>query len=229
MNIETRSWRENSALASKGYASATVHNTVLDVLRSIQPDGPLLDFGAGVGNFAKELLRNFNLTRLVGADLLPRPDELPESIEWIQSDLNDSLLLREASFDVITAVEVIEHLENPRAVFRELRRLLRPDGILVLSTPNQESLRSYITLMLNGHFASFRSQNYPAHITALLSEDFVRICRETGFASPNFRYTNVGRIPMMTHYSWQQVSWGRLRGRLFSDNLVVCTKRISLV
>ena len=229
MNIETRSWRENSALASKGYASATVHNTVLEVLRSVQPDGSLLDFGAGVGTFAKELLRTFNLTKLVGADLLPRPDELPESIEWIQSDLNDSLLLPDASFDVITAVEVIEHLENPRAVFRELQRLLRPDGILVLSTPNQESLRSYVTLMLNGHFASFRSQNYPAHITALLREDFVRISRETGFESPNFRYTNLGRIPMMTRYSWQQVSWGKLKGRLFSDNLVVCTKRISQV
>jgi 2-polyprenyl-3-methyl-5-hydroxy-6-metoxy-1,4-benzoquinol methylase len=229
MNIETRSWRQSSALASKGYASATVHNTVLGVLRSIQPNGSLLDFGAGVGTFAKELLRTFNLTKLVGADLMPRPDELPESIEWIQSDLNDSLLLPDASFDVITTVEVIEHLENPRAVFRELQRLLRPDGILVLSTPNQESLRSYITLIVNGHFASFRNRNYPAHITALLREDFVRICRETGFASPNFRYTNFGRIPMMTRHSWQQVSWGQLNGRLFSDNLVVCTKSISQV
>lgn len=226
MNIETRSWRQSSALASKGYASATVHNTVLEVLRSIQPNGSLLDFGAGVGTFAKELLRTFNLTKLVGADLLPRPDELPESIEWIQSDLNDSLLLPDASFDVITAVEVIEHLENPRAAFRELKRLLRPNGILVLSTPNQESLRSYITLMLNGHFASFRSQNYPAHITALLSEDFVRICRETGFASPNFRYTNMGRIPMMTRYSWQQFSLGMLNGRLFSDNIVIETAKL---
>jgi 2-polyprenyl-3-methyl-5-hydroxy-6-metoxy-1,4-benzoquinol methylase len=226
MNIETRSWRQSSALASKGYASATVHNTVLEVLRSIQPNGSLLDFGAGVGTFAKELLRTFNLTKLVGADLMPRPDELPESIEWIQSDLNDSLLLPDASFDVITAVEVIEHLENPRAVFRELQRLLRPDGILVLSTPNQESLRSYVTLMLNGHFASFRNQNYPAHITALLSEDIVRICRETGFASPSFRYTNMGRIPMMTRYSWQQVSLEMLNGRLFSDNIVIETAKL---
>jgi 2-polyprenyl-3-methyl-5-hydroxy-6-metoxy-1,4-benzoquinol methylase len=227
MNIETSSWRQNSALASKGYASATVHNTVLEVLRSIKPSGSLLDFGAGVGTFAKELLRSFNLTKLVGADLLPRPNGLPESIDWIQSDLNDSLLLPDASFDIITAVEVIEHLENPRAVFRELKRLIRPNGILVLSTPNQESLRSYLTLMVNGHFASFRNQNYPAHITALLREDFVRISRETGFATPKFRYTNMGRIPLITRYSWQQLSWKQLRGRLFSDNVVLSTKKIS--
>ena len=229
MNAETKAWRQRAALASKGCASSTVHNTVLEVLHPIVPDGSFLDFGAGVGTFAKELSHSFKLSRLVCADLLPLPDGLPENIEWIQADLNDSLPLPDGSFDVITAVEVIEHLENPRAVFRELQRLLRPNGLLILSTPNQESLRSYVTLIVSGHFAFFRSGNYPAHITALLREDFVRICKETSFTPPAFRYTNMGRIPMMTRYSWQQFSWGRLRGRLFSDNLVICTKRGSKV
>jgi 2-polyprenyl-3-methyl-5-hydroxy-6-metoxy-1,4-benzoquinol methylase len=227
MDVETNAWRQRSAQASKGYASMTVHNTVFEVLRSIGPDGALLDFGAGVGAFANELLRAFKLHKIVCADLLPRPDDLPEVVDWIKSDLNDSLPLPEASFDVITAVEVVEHLENPRAVFRELQRLLRPGGILVLSTPNQESLRSYITLITSGHFAAFRDRSYPAHITALLRQDFVRLCRESSLAAPRFQYTNMGKIPTLTRYSWQQFSFGLLTGRLFSDNLVVCTKRVS--
>jgi 2-polyprenyl-3-methyl-5-hydroxy-6-metoxy-1,4-benzoquinol methylase len=192
-------------------------------------NGSLLDFGAGVGALAKEILRSFEFSKIVCADLLPRPGELPEVVDWIQSDLNDSLPLPDASFDTITAVEVIEHLENPRAVFRELKRLLRPGGTLVLSTPNQESLRSYITLITSGHYAAFRNRSYPAHITALLREDFVRLCKETSLAPPSFRYTNVGSIPKLTRYSWQQLSLGLLRGRLFSDNLVIyTTKRLAL-
>jgi len=225
MDIEIHAWRQRSAVASKGYASTTVHNAVLEVLRSIGPSGSLLDFGAGVGAFAKELLLSFEVDKVVCVDLLPRPDDLPEAVDWIQSDLNDSLPLPEASFSAITAVEVIEHLENPRAVFRELARLLRPGGILVLSTPNQESLRSYITLITSGHFAAFRDRSYPAHITALLRQDFIRLCKETSFVAPNFRYADVGRIPMLTSYCWQQFSCGLLRGRLFSDNLVIYTRK----
>ncbi len=40
-------------------------------------------------------------------------------------------------------MEVIASLENPRAVFREFARLLRPNGVLLLTMPNQESLRAY--------------------------------------------------------------------------------------
>lgn len=39
-------------------------------------------------------------------------------------------------FDVVTAGEIIEHVENPGMLLRNLKRHLKPDGILVLSTPN---------------------------------------------------------------------------------------------
>lgn len=41
----------------------------------------------------------------------------------------------DASFDVVCALDVVEHVEDDRAVFAELRRVLAPDGVLVLSTP----------------------------------------------------------------------------------------------
>jgi SAM-dependent methyltransferase len=48
--------------------------------------------------------------------------------------------LPEASFDVVTLYEVIEHLLDPLAILREVRRVLRPGGLLALSTPNRASL-----------------------------------------------------------------------------------------
>ncbi len=90
---------------------------------------------------------------------------------------------------------MIEHLENPRAVFREFHRLLRPRGHLLLTTPNQENLRSLASLAFRGHFVDFLDSSYPAHITALVRRDFVRIAAETGFEPPTFSYTATGAVP----------------------------------
>lgn len=46
--------------------------------------------------------------------------------------------LRSGSCDVVSAIEVIEHLEDPSAFLAEVRRVLRPKGVLVLTTPNAE-------------------------------------------------------------------------------------------
>jgi 2-polyprenyl-3-methyl-5-hydroxy-6-metoxy-1,4-benzoquinol methylase len=46
----------------------------------------------------------------------------------------------EASFDVITMWDVLEHLEHPRAGLAEAHRILKDDGILLLDTPNEGSL-----------------------------------------------------------------------------------------
>jgi SAM-dependent methyltransferase len=122
-------------------------------------------------------------------------------------------------------MEVIAHLENPRYLFREFSRLLRPDGTLLLTMPNQESIRSFISLISSGHFSSFRDNAYPSFITALLRLDLDRICSETGFAPPQFHYTNSGVIPKL-HLSWQSLSMGLLEGRLFSDNLAAVIRKI---
>ncbi len=182
-----------------------------------QPLGRLLEFGAGTGAFAKGLEKTQLADSIVCADIMPRPGDLPEVVRWIQSDLNFPLSEPDESFDTILSIEVIEHLENPRAVFREFHRLLRPGGRLILTTPNQESLRSLLGLLGGRHFASFLGASYPAHITALLEMDLIRICRETGFADPDFHYSNSGRIPKMTRFRWPPF----LRGRFFSDNLAM--------
>jgi 2-polyprenyl-3-methyl-5-hydroxy-6-metoxy-1,4-benzoquinol methylase len=115
---------------------------------------------------------------------------------------------------------LIEHLENPRQVAREWYRILKPGSTLILSTPNNESIRSLLALMVRGHYAAFGDDSYPAHITALLRLDVLRILREAGFSDVRFRFTNSGGVPKLPRANWQQVSFGLLKGCRFSDNLI---------
>jgi len=57
-------------------------------------------------------------------------------------DLNKGILLENNSVDVIIAGELIEHMYNPYKFIRECRRVLKKDGIIILSTPNICSLKN---------------------------------------------------------------------------------------
>jgi len=161
---------------------------------------------------------------LAGADLFPQPAELGPRVEWYQRDLNEPIRI-DRQFDCVICSETIEHLENPRQTFRDLNQLLKPGGLLILTMPNQESIRSYVGLLLGGHFTNFLGACYPAHITALLRLDLQRLCQEAALTVPTFRYTNSGGIPKLPWLRWQKISLGLLRGRLFSDNIAMLTRK----
>jgi 2-polyprenyl-3-methyl-5-hydroxy-6-metoxy-1,4-benzoquinol methylase len=200
---------------------------ILRVLDRDRATGSLLDFGAGTGELLARLHALSTFDRLAGVDLFPRPTALPAEIGWHQQDLNDDVEA-EGPFDAVVCSETIEHLENPRHVFRSLRRLVRPGGLLVLTMPNQESIRSYAGLIFAGHFTHFLGACYPAHITALLRLDLTRLCAESGFTAPAFCFTDDGAIPKLARVHWQQVSFGLLRGRLFSDNVGMVARATDL-
>lgn len=216
--------RQRASRASGGISSEPIKSLVLSCLARERAAGRLLDFGAGRGELLSRLYAAGGYTSLAGADLSARPADLPAAIAWHQQDLNDPLEVA-PSFDVVVCSETIEHLENPRLTMRTLHALLKPGGLLVLTTPNQESLRSYLALLLKGHFVQFLSHSYPAHITALLRMDLARIAAETDFRAPTFFYTNEGGLPGWPVVTWQQASFGLLRERWFSDNLAMVTRR----
>src|SRR5262249_1188938 len=145
--------------------------------------GSLIDFGAGKGELLRSLAETGSFQTLAGIDLFERPPDLPATISWHRQDLNEAVTVG-SRFDVAVCSETIEHLENPRQSFRSLYGLLRPGGTLVLTMPNQESIRSLCGLLFGGHFTLFLGACYPAHITALLRMDLVRMCSETGLSAP---------------------------------------------
>ena len=227
-NLEEK--RMQAAQASGGTSSGPILEAASRLLTHCGAKGELLEFGAGTGDFLKHLLACGFPGRMTGTDLLPRPGLLPEEVVWIQADLNHPLVsVPDDSFDVIVSTEVIEHLENPRAMIREFWRLLRPGGKVILTTPNQESLRSLLALLFSGHYAAFQDSCYPAHITALLRKDLRRIFAEAGFQGLEFSYTDHGYIPKWTRRTFQQMSAGVLRGALVQRQSPACGNQVNNV
>lgn len=102
--------------------------------------GRLLDFGCGGGKFLERLhLQGWKVTGL---------DAAPAAVERIRNALNLPALvgtlpnptLKNASYDVITMWQALEHVHDPMAVLREAHRLLVPGGKLLISVPNIDSL-----------------------------------------------------------------------------------------
>jgi 2-polyprenyl-3-methyl-5-hydroxy-6-metoxy-1,4-benzoquinol methylase len=225
--MELKERRSLAAVASGGISSDVIYSAIARVIEDLGLGGHVLDFGAGKGRLAMHLASTDRFESVTAVDLVVPPPSENRAIQWIEADLNFPLNTEAEMFDVIVAAEVIEHLENPRALAREWLRLLRPGGTLVVSTPNNESWRSLFALVFKGHYALFGQESYPAHITALLRKDIERIVTEAGFEGPRFFFTDQGRLPKMRGLEWQKISLGLLVGLRYSDNVIAVARKTS--
>ena len=206
------------ARQSKGTSGSAIYEAVATVVEEHHKSGGhLLDVGCGQGSLWPYLAPHFDTYS--GADVV-RYDEFPSHAAFHSIDLDSGgIPLPAGSFDVTCGVETIEHVENPRAFMRELVRLTKPGGWVVISTPNSLSLLSKATLLVSNEFNAFRDGSYPAHITALLEVDLRRIAAESRLTDVRLRFTMLGRVPGTARH------WPRHLGRLFpralSDNVVL--------
>jgi len=219
---------EDRAKESGGASTSAVYGMLARAIaeRGIR-GGTVLDVGSGAGTLRRELPHgDFSY---VGVDVVRHPG-FPVDCELVLCNLDrEPIPLADGYADLVVSAETIEHVENPRAMMRELVRLVRPGGWVFVTTPNQLSLASLLYLVARGEFQYFQKGPgmYPAHITALLEIDLRRIAEECSLAEVDVIYSASGRIPF-TPRSWPSPLTAErgLRGRAFSDNVLVCgTKR----
>lgn len=211
---------EARARLSLGRADEVIHAMVTGIFERHAANGLLVDVGCGRGDLRR--LTRPRFSHCIGLDAV-KYDGLPEDVDFQRADLNARLPLPDGCADAVAAVEVIEHLENPRAFCRELARITRPGGCVVITTPNQASALSILTLLLKQRFAAFQERDYPAHLTALLPIDLQRIAEESGLQRIGVEYTRRGRAPLTAlHYP---AVLAAASPRLFSDNVAVFGRR----
>ncbi len=101
----------------------------------------ILDAGCGSGRNMVELARFGTVTGLELADASVAKARSRQVGEVVQGNL-EQMPFDDGSFDLAVSFDVIEHLDNDRAALRELRRVVRPGGPLVVTVPAYQSLWS---------------------------------------------------------------------------------------
>jgi SAM-dependent methyltransferase len=148
--------------------------------------GLILDAPCGEGQFSSALQRAGH--RVVAGDLAYAGLKT-SSVQVVAFDLNVSLPFHDDSFEAVVAIEGIEHLENPYLFLREMFRVLRPQGRLIVTTPNILNLRSRMKFSLLGSFYWFDADGYRrgGHVNPLPLYELRHILEEAGFTLQQVR------------------------------------------
>jgi 2-polyprenyl-3-methyl-5-hydroxy-6-metoxy-1,4-benzoquinol methylase len=213
---------ESRARQSLGISDAPIYGMVARALEGRhRAGGTVVDVGCGVGQLWPFISERFN--HYVGIDVV-RYEEFPDDAEFHIVDLNSERLpLPDSSADVVASVETIEHLENPRSFARELTRVAKPGGWILITTPNQLSFLSLLTLIFKRRFNAFQDIHYPAHLTPLLEVDLRRIAAECKLQDVSISYSHTGRIPFTP---WHYPGFlARMFPTALSDNLILVGKK----
>jgi SAM-dependent methyltransferase len=140
----------------------------------------ILDVGCGTGAWLSRLGEN-GFISLQGVDLDTAQFAL-QGVPVFASDLNSEVWnLPAGGFQLITAIEVIEHLQNIENFFRNLRRLLDADGLCLITTPNVHSLHARLRYFLTADMKQFGRIGDQTHLFPLLGATLERLNERHGF------------------------------------------------
>ena len=144
--------------------------------------GRVLDVGCGDGFFTAQILQRFNLKNVYGLDISSKAVDLarlkhPE-INFQQSALNH-IPEETNSIDSITMIEVIEHLVDIEGTLKELFRVMKPGGILLITTTDFNWLKQVIIAIF-----FFEKYFYPTnpHIRFFKKSTLADILSKNGFS-----------------------------------------------
>lgn len=159
------------------------------------PPGTLLDVGCFKGEFLETMRRHG--WEVHGVELHARPPNLFNlDIHYGPIELAP---FASASFDLITIWAVLEHVLDPRGILTACRRLLKPDGRLIVLVPNFNSLP--------GRY--MQHDDVPRHITMFTKATLYRLLRETGFRPVKFhcgQEVYSGTVRGLMNYVFKQLN-----------------------
>jgi len=140
---------------------------VFDSLRkanALAADRLLVDCGAGTGRFVREARAQCQAIAV---------DDHEESLAIARRQLGDEAVRRgscvelpfaDGAADIVTALDVIEHVEDDARAVREMTRILKPGGVMVITVPAFQVLWSDWDVILH-HFRRYRREPLRALLT----------------------------------------------------------------
>jgi ubiquinone/menaquinone biosynthesis C-methylase UbiE len=220
------------------FHGARLHALERIARKYIKPGSRVLDVGSGYSMFFQITTDwDFHVTccDLDSAAMEKMRGMVPQW-EWIVADAVE-LPFEDTSFDVVYAGEIIEHVGDPTGALREWRRVLKPGGIFILTTPNRDRLLARANrceMIMNPEHV--REYTLPELKSALREAGF-KILRVTGIylelvinwhRRPGYRLDMLVRLYDQPEHIWayRVLMWmGRLVPSRAFDLVTVCRKQ----
>lgn len=202
MPVDAGASRDGVVFQREQYAKGGLSRRYWDwrddrVLEALGEARRILDVGCGEGILLEKALRRFPDRDLEGVDLDPlnvricREHGLP-----VREGGCDALPYPDRTFDACLFVEVLEHLPAPEAALRELRRVLRPGGRLLVVVPNDRTFL-LARLALGMWKEAFYDTGHLRQWTPRLLRDALKA---TGFDLAGRRSLPVPFFPLALHH-----------------------------
>lgn len=180
----------------KSFAFQAEVRTILDLIQPEKHDY-ILEVGCGSG-FNLRALSRYDCDMVAGVDWLPAATKLSSDLSKGYSTIAGDargLPLGDGTFTKIIAQHVIEHFEDPVSVLGEWRRVLKPGGLVLLTTPNQR----------------FPEQDWfydPSHHHIYTGEELARLVVASGFKVVDQRIINPFFISTKFHsFAARYLQW----------------------
>lgn len=160
------------------------YEELLDSFEPYRKTNRILDIGCGYGFFL-EIAREKGW-EVYGSELTEQACESckKKGIHTFLGELPENNFDKE-SFDVVVAIEVLEHLRNPLAYVKEVFHLLRKGGLLYLTTPN---FNAYLRYRLKDRYDVIE---YPNHLTYFTQRSLRFLFEQNGFKTQSIETTGM--------------------------------------
>lgn len=152
------------------------------------PEASYLDLGCSDGTLTLGMASKIGTHNINGIDIIGKHIE---GMVRVMSDLESPFPFPNASFDIVTGSQIIEHLSNTDGFVEEVYRVLKPGGYAILSTPNLSSLHIILLLLVG-------VQPITCSISDKMREDWMD-------EGPRHRrlFTMRGLVKLVTHYGFK--------------------------
>ncbi|MDD4939045.1 MAG: class I SAM-dependent methyltransferase [Candidatus Omnitrophica bacterium] len=160
------------------------HNYLKDLgrIEKLKPEGNFLDIGTNMGSFLRHT-RN-KRWKVTGVEPSPVLSGMARKYYGlnIKTGYIEDLDLEEKSFDVVTLIDVFEHIAKPKEMLSFISRLMKDNGILFIKVPNARySLLKLRLSKLTGKLAEYDIFDSYEHLTHYTQETLKRMLYESGF------------------------------------------------
>ena len=154
-------------------------------------NGKLLDIGCADGTTTNQIKKRFAHLEITGVDFykdaLKFAKRSYQQIDFIHADAH-RLPFRRSSFDTVTTIEVLEHMHEIEQVIKEIYRVLKPKGSLIIVQDTDSILFKVIWWFWTKWKGSVWTES---HISCMKPKKLMHLLRQNGFAIKKYKFVNL--------------------------------------